>query len=267
MTLVDALAALLTGPALTVAELRADPEAVRRRYGLGEEDLALISGVPDTVYAMVAGDVAEKHRVVIGLALPGTVAEVIARHRSVLREYVTGSVRPAHPDDPVGAVRSATAFLDFAAGRLPSGLLAFGRFELERYRLGRDEVAVRAARHWYETGPRQVAALDADAVEHGVPVVPATVVVLDLDHDVTAPDAPAVVPATAVPVALQRTWQEPVRAFRLDSGTRELLRMCDGTRTGARAAAAAGAGPQEGGAALLALARSGLLVIARSAAR
>ncbi|MFF3018949.1 hypothetical protein [Streptomyces sp. NPDC057939] len=267
MTVVDVLAALLTGAPLTVAELRADPEGLRRRYGLSAEDLALISRVPDAAYARVAGDVAEKHRVVIALALPGTVTEVLARHRAVLLEYVSGTVRPAHPDDPVGAVRSATAFLEFAEGRLPSGLLAFGRFELERYRLGLDEVAVQAARHWYETGRQQVAALDAEAVERGVPVVPATVVVIDLDHDVTAPGAPGTVPSVPVSVALQRTWQEPVRAFRLDSGTRELLRKCDGTRTGEQAASAAGAGPQEGGAALLALARSGLLVMARNPVR
>lgn len=138
--------------------------------------------------------------------------------------------------------------------------MQFGRFELERFRLRRDEIAADAARHWHENGARWQRGLDEAWIDHGVPVVPATVLVVSYDYDVTAPDAPAILPEVPVTVALQRVWREPVRAFRLDPGTRDLLARCDGTRTAPRAAADAGAHPSQAAAALLALARAGLLV-------
>ncbi|MFJ9944243.1 hypothetical protein [Streptomyces erythrochromogenes] len=260
MTVIDALAALLASPLLTAGELHEDPEAVRARFGLSEEELELLAGVPDEAYARVSLDVAAKHRLVVAQAMPETVTEVTARHRGFLEDYLTGTVRRPHPDDPVGTERAAEAFLEQAAGRIPPGLVEFGRFELERFRLRRDEIAADAARHWHENGARWQRGLDEAWIDHGVPVVPATVLVVSYDYDVTAPDAPADLPEVPVTVALQRVWREPVRAYRLDSGTRDLLAKCDGTRTAPRAAADAGAHPSQASAVLLALARAGLLV-------
>ncbi|WP_158734288.1 hypothetical protein [Streptomyces sp. NRRL F-2747] len=260
MTVIDALAALLASPLLTATELHDDPEAVRARFGLSEEELELLAGVPDDAYDRVARDVAAKHRLVVAQAMPDTVTEVTARHRNVLEGYLTGSARLPHPDDPVGAELAAEAFLEHAAGRIPAGLAEFGRFELARFRLRRDEIASDAARYWHETGPRQQRELGEAWIDYGVPVVPATVLVVSYGHDVTAPDAPARIPEAPVTVALQRVWREPVRAFRLEPGTRDLLALCDGTRTALRAAAEAGAHPAQAGAALVAMARAGLLV-------
>ncbi|MFF4428593.1 hypothetical protein ACFYZ4_05410 [Streptomyces sp. NPDC001513] len=260
MTVIDALAALLASPLLTAAELHDDPEAVRARFGLTEEDLALLAGVPDAAYARVARDVAAKYSRVVAQAMPDTVDEVTERHRGVLEDYLAATVRLPHPDDPVGSVRAAESFLGYAAGRLPAGLVEFGRFELERLRLSRDDIASDAARHRYETGARQQRELGETWIDHGVPVVPATVLVVSYGHDVTAPEAPAHIPDVPVTVALQRVWREPVRAFRLEPGTRDLLALCDGTRTARRAAAEAGAPPAQAGEVLLALARAGLLV-------
>ncbi|MFE4258074.1 hypothetical protein [Streptomyces sp. NPDC056883] len=260
MTVMDALAALLAGPLLTAAELRDDPEAVRARFGLSEQELALLTGVPDEVYGRVSRDVAAKHRLVVAQAMPDTVNEVTARHGAVLEDYLTGTVRLPHPDDPVGAERAAEAFLEHAAPRLPSALAEFGRFELDRFRLRRDEIASEAARYWHKTGVRQRRERGGGWMDRDVVVVPATVLVLSYAHDVTAPDAPADIPDGPVSVALQRVWREPVRAFRLDPGTRDLLALCDGTRTARRAAAEAGAPQTQASALLLSLARAGLIV-------
>ncbi|MEU6213357.1 hypothetical protein ABZ891_26085 [Streptomyces sp. NPDC047023] len=260
MTVIDALAALLASPLLTAAELHEDPEAVRARFGLSADDLELLARVPDETYARVALDVAAKHRLVVAQAMPETVTEVTARHRSVLEQYVTGTERRPHPDDPVGAERAAEAFLAYAAGRIPAGLVEFGRFELERFRLRRDEIAADAARHWHENASRPEHRTVEEGIEHGVPVVPATVLVVSYAYDVTAPEAPAHLPEVPVTVALQRVWREPVRTFRLEDGTRDLLALCDGTRTAQRAAAEAGAHPSQAGAVLRSLARAGLLV-------
>ncbi|MFB7055330.1 hypothetical protein ACFCXT_19660 [Streptomyces vinaceus] len=260
MTVIDALAALLASPLLTAAELHDDPEAVRARFGLSAQELALLAGVPDEAYDRVARDVAAKHRLVVAQAMPETVTEVTEHHRELLEDYLTGTARRPHPDDPVGTERAAEAFLEHAAGRIPAGLAEFGRFELERFRMRRDEIASDAARYWHETGARQQRELGEAWLDHGVPVVPATVLVVAYGHDVTAPDAPALIPDVPVTVALQRVWREPVRTFRLEPGTRDLLALCDGTRTALRAAAEAGAHPAQAGAVLLALARAGLLV-------
>ncbi|MFE6911405.1 hypothetical protein [Streptomyces erythrochromogenes] len=260
MTVIDALAALLASPLLTAAELHEDPEAVRARFSLSEDELELLARVPDDAYARVALDVAAKHRLVIAQALPETVTEVTERHRDFLEEHLTATVRRPHPDDPVGAQRAAEAFLEDATGRIPAGLVEFGRFELERFRLRRDEIAADAARYRDGDGARRQGRLGGEWIDHGVPVVPATVLVVSYGHDVTAPEAPAHLPEVPVTVALQRVWREPVRAFRLDPGTRDLLALCDGTRTALRAAAEAGAHPARAGEVLLSLARAGLIV-------
>ncbi|MEU8778057.1 hypothetical protein [Streptomyces sp. NPDC048606] len=260
MTVFDALAALLAGGPLSAGALHDDPEGVRARFDLSEEELALLTRVPDDAYARVARDVAAKHRLVVAQAMPQTIDEVTVRHRGVLDAYLNDGVRPPHPDDPVGAERAAQAFLDHAEGRIPEGLAEFGRFELERFRLRRDEIASEAARYRHETECRPPSDPAGTWIEYGVPVVPANVLVVSHTHDVTAPDAPARVPRVPVAVALQRVWREPVRAFRLDPGTRDLLALCDGTRTALTAAAEAGAHPARAGAVLAALARAGLLV-------
>ncbi|MFF3018942.1 hypothetical protein [Streptomyces sp. NPDC057939] len=264
MSVQAAFAALLAAPGRLCPELRRHPDRLAARYGLSQQEVGILAGVPQAAYEAMAREVSAKARVVLGVALPQTVREAERHHEAALEAYLSGTVRTADGDHPLDAAREGRLFLASAVGRFPADLLDFARLELCQYELLQDRVAASAARRWDEIALREAAALQRapERVLRGYPMAPATVRVEVFDHDVTAAGAPAEVPAGRTVVLLHRTWDAPVLTYRVGAGTALLMRLCDGSRTGEEVIEAADVSRDAGAETLGTLAAAGLVVVA-----
>ncbi|MFF0215925.1 FUSC family protein [Streptomyces vinaceus] len=147
---------------------------------------------------------------------------------------------------------------------LGPALREYGRYELDTERLRRCRHATAAALAWDEEAADRLRTLDTHPAR--VMTAPLTrprgVRVRGYDHDVLHHRAPYEIPARAVTVVTGPRRGRPPLAFRAEPGTAGLLLFCDGVRTGAEVAAAAGIAPRRALPRLGELARHGMVLLA-----
>ncbi|MGW8955845.1 hypothetical protein [Streptomyces sp. NPDC055709] len=231
----EALAEILTTPAVVLAELRERPQSVRDRHQLSQAEADMLLAAATHAGCLVTADqVRDKLRIALECALPRTVAEAGARRGALMEEFVRHTVRRPFLDKEAGWFALGDTFLAWIDGQVPDGLVQFGQFELLSNRLVHDPVAAEAARNWAHTGHGAPGgrAVESEQVAHGRLSLSATVRLAVYDHDITAVGAPRNLPRQAVQVVLHRGWKQPPQVYRIGVGTGLLLSLCDGTRTG-----------------------------------
>ncbi|MEU6704980.1 hypothetical protein [Streptomyces wuyuanensis] len=258
----EALAAVATS-AETLRTMREDPMSFQDRFALSDADMRTLGGVSADHYDFMAREVRAKHLVRLGVVLPRTVADLEARHGELVDAFMADMAAAGGGDEPAGGELAAERLLTF--GELPAGLVDFGWFELDQYRLLRDPTAAAAAGRVSRRtgGPSRTEPVE----DHGwwagkLVAVSLTARVASYDHDVTHPGAPRELPAERVDVVLQRVWAQPLRTYRIGSGLALLLGYCDGSRTAPQVAEAAGVPPDQAFAALTGLVEHDLVTLA-----
>ncbi|MFC4016004.1 hypothetical protein ACFOY2_52950 [Nonomuraea purpurea] len=233
----EALSALLTDEA-ELDLLRRDPDGLGARHGLTAEDLAMLTSVASTGYDVMYRAVRGKFARLVGVCLPGTVAELREQHTARWHEFLDGTVRPAQPVRRalLGEGEQLVAWL---AVHGPAALADYAAYELERARLAHEGQALEAVH------PAE------DPAWQGLVAVSPAARVLRFGHDVTAGTAPSRLPRRAVTVLmLRRQGDRPVVVHRIGGKTANLLALCDGSRTAAQVVVAAGGDPRSTGATL-----------------
>ncbi|MEU9481751.1 hypothetical protein [Streptomyces sp. NPDC048191] len=237
----EALAEILTTPAIVLAQWREHPQSLRDRHQLSQAEAdMLLTAATHAGCQVTADQVRFKLRTALECALPRTVAEADARHGPVVEEFVRNTVRRPFLDKETALFALGDTFLAWIAGQVPDGLIDFGQFELVRNRLVHDPVAAEAARTWAHTDHGTSPAAGREQVARSRLTLSATVRLAAYDHDVTAVQAPRNLPRQPVHVMLHRRWKQPPRIYRAGMGTTLLLSLCDGTRTGSDIAGISG---------------------------
>ncbi|MFE3555790.1 hypothetical protein ACFXKW_13110 [Streptomyces sp. NPDC059193] len=226
MGLREAFASVIASPGTLLPVLREDPGRIQGRFGLSDEELAVLAGVDGESYAFMAEESGAKRRIHLAIGIPRTVNVLTEHHPRVLDAFLTTTTLAEDLDEPTGIVRACERLLGFDG--LPPATADFGRFELDQYLLLGDSVAAEACR----PGPFT----RLPHIEEGPLMLSPAVRVATYGHDVTDPGAPVRLPREEVTVLLQRAWDAPLRAYRIGSGTGLLLARLDGTRTGREAA-------------------------------
>ncbi|MEV4377785.1 PqqD family protein [Streptosporangium sp. NPDC049644] len=222
MGLLEALAAVLTRES-ELATLREHPARLRRRYGLSDAELAMLTGASPAGLRVTGESVRGKLVQKVTTCLPATVAELKAHHPELLNGFAAATVRRPRPGEGVTDSGEAGQLVTWIDGRVPAPLVDFARYELLCGQLAGDRRAAQAAGE---------PILAPDGPLRGTPSVSPAVRVAFFDHDVTAEPPPSRLPARRTSILLRRQWGEPaLRVYRINDATAALLGRCDGTRS------------------------------------
>ncbi|WP_026416099.1 hypothetical protein [Actinomadura oligospora] len=236
MGLADALAAMLTNED-DLALLRRDPTALRDRFALTENELAMLAGAGPAGYRVTRRNVQAKLRRAIGGCLPVTVAHLHRHHPDLWERFASGLVRPPQPVHRHG-IWESERLTDWLTARDLAPVADYARYELERAKLrradhdrtGRDPADVLGP--GTGTGTDRPLTLSSD------------VRILMFDHDVTAGPPLADLPVRRTHVVLHRpSPSSHLQTYRVSPGTALLLAGCDGTRTTQQLVACAASDP------------------------
>ncbi|MEV5572359.1 hypothetical protein AB0L06_20125 [Spirillospora sp. NPDC052269] len=230
MGLSDALAAMLTNEA-DLALLQEDPTALRDRFALTGNELAMLTGARNVGYRITRRNVQAKLRRAVGVCLPVTVAHLHHHHPDLWERFASTLVRPPQPVHRHG-IWESERLTDWLADSDLAPLADYARYELERVKLRRTD------REAPGRGPADVRGADRPLT------LSSDVRILRFDHDVTAGPPLADLPVRRTHVVLHRpSPPSRLQTFRISPATARLLAECDGTRTTEQLVAGAGSDP------------------------